>query len=83
MKCYSRFLITTLLFFTNKARALSTRFIICQFSMVNSVHHKCYFFANNFKTNISDSLSNVCGYVLALVVKPLDFGYLAVEAVIQ
>ena len=51
--------------------------------MVNSVHHKCYLFAHYSNTNISDSLSNVYGYVLALVVKPLDFGYIAVEAVIQ
>ena len=51
--------------------------------MVNSVHHKFHFFAIYSKTNISDSLSNVCGYVLALDVRPLDFGYFAVEAEIQ
>ena len=49
--------------------------------MENSIHHM--FFAIHSKTNISDSLSNVCGYVLALFVSSLDFGYLAVEAVIQ
>ena len=32
---------------------------------------------NKKKNNISDSLSNVCGYVLAIVIRPLDFGYLA------
>ena len=44
--------------------------------MVNSVHH-------NVLSSISGSLSNVFGYVLSLVVRPLDFGYLAVEAGIQ
>ena len=53
------------------------------FSMVNSVHNKFHFFAVYSKTNISDSLSNVCGYGLALVVRPLDVDYLAVEAGIQ
>ena len=35
------------------------------------------------KTNISYSHINVCGYVLVLVVRPLDFGYFAVEDGIQ
>ena len=51
--------------------------------MVNSVHHKFNSFAIYSKTNISDNLSNVCGYVLALYVRRLDFGYLVVEAGIQ
>ena len=47
---------------------------------VNSVHHKLYLFAIYSATLISDSLSKFCRYVLALIVRPLDFGYLAVEA---
>ena len=38
------------------------------------------FFIIYSTTSISGSLSNVCGYVLALVVRSLDFCYLAVEA---
>ena len=48
--------------------------------MVNSVHHKLYFFAIYSATSIADSLSKVCRYDLALIVRPLDFDYLAVEA---
>ena len=53
------------------------------FSMVNSVLHTFHFCAVYSKTNIYGSLSSVCGYVLALFIRPLDFGYLAVEADIQ
>ena len=38
------------------------------------------FSAMYFITSISDSLINACGYILALVIRPLVFGYLAVEA---
>ena len=39
-----------------------------------------FLFFTFFITSISDSLTNVCGHVLVLVVRPLDFGYLAVKA---
>ena len=48
--------------------------------MANSVHHKLYFIAIYSATSISDSLSKLCRYVLVLIVRPLDFGYLVVEA---
>ena len=51
--------------------------------MVNSGHHKYQFFAIYSKTSISESLRHAYGYVKALVVRPLDFGYLSVEAEIQ
>ena len=51
--------------------------------MVNSVDHKLYLFAIHSATSISDSLSKVCRYDLALIVRPLGFGYLAVEAGIR
>ena len=41
------------------------------------------FFAIYFITSISDSLSNTCGYIIALIVRPLELGYLAVEAGIR
>ena len=39
-----------------------------------------FFSAIYSATSISDSLSKVCRYVLAFIVRPLDFGYPAVEA---
>ena len=39
--------------------------------MVNSVHHNSILFAIHSKTSISGCHSNVCGYVLALVVRLL------------
>ena len=47
------------------------------------VHYKVHFFAIYSTTSISGGHSNVYGYVLALVVRPLDFGSLAIEAGIQ
>ena len=47
--------------------------------MVNSVHHNFILFAIHSITSISGSLSNVCGYVLALVVGLLGISYLVVE----
>ena len=51
--------------------------------MAISVHHKVQLFAIYFITSVSGSLYNVCRYVLALVVRPRDFGYLTDEAGIQ
>ena len=45
------------------------------FFMVNSVHYNFYLSI----TSMSGSLSNVCGYVLALFVRRLGIGYLVVE----
>ena len=48
--------------------------------MVNSVHHIMFYcFANHSIRSISGSISNVCGYVLALIVRLLGIGYLVVE----
>ena len=47
--------------------------------MVNLVHHNFYCFAIISITSISGSLSNVCGYVLMLVVRLLGTSYLVAE----
>ena len=47
--------------------------------MFSSVHHILYRFAIHSTASISDSLSNVCGYVLALVVRLRGISYLVVE----
>ena len=87
MKCHSRFLITIYVSVGHE-KIMNFKYSIVlsfvNFSMVNSIHHKFYFFfAIYSKTNIPHSLSNICVYVLALFVRTLDFGYLAVEAGIQ
>ena len=47
--------------------------------MVNSVQHNFIFFAIHSITSISGSLSNVCGYVLALAVRFHGIGYLVID----
>ena len=62
---------------------LYTPFIICYFLRSVWCTIILFCFASHSITSISGSLSNVCGYVLALVVKLLGIGYLVVEDVIH
>ena len=47
--------------------------------MVNSVHHNFIFFRYSFYKSISGSISNDCGYVLALAVRFRGIGYLVID----
>ena len=47
--------------------------------MVNSVHHNFIFFRYSFYDKHIRQPSNVCGYVLALTVRFLGIGYLAID----
>ena len=80
VKYRSRFLITTFLFVTRKEWTLNTCFIISYFFLWKI---RCtiilYCFAIHSITSISGSLSNVCWYVLALVVRLLGISYLVLE----
>ena len=68
MKCRSHFLITTFLFVTRK-----------KMNFIYAFYHLLICFAIHSITIISGSLSNVCGYVLALAVRFLDIGYLVID----
>ena len=79
VKYRSRFLITTFLFVTKKAWTLYTCFTICYFLLLIRCTIILYCFAIHSITSTSGSLSNVCGYVLALAVRLLGISYLLVE----
>ena len=81
MKYRSRFLITTFLYFTREALTLYKRFIMCLiFRGIFAPPYFFYLFAIYSTASISDRLSDVCCYVLSLVVRLFDVVYLAVGA---
>ena len=79
VKYRSRFLITTFLFVTRKAWTFIRVLSIANFLWSIRCTIILYCFAIHSITSISGSLSNVFGYVLALVVRLLGISYLVVE----
>ena len=79
VKYRSRFLITTFLFVREKRELYIRVLSFAKFlwSIRCTIILSC--FAIHSITSISGSLSNVCGYVLALVVRLLGISYLVVE----